>query len=342
MRKAFYYDSAIPPEKWLRLASLLWDEIWISPFVGNLLSSLDSFDELQGTFLASLYQADRSIFDATNLDASKNIAETILKDEKLTLFKRTLLQYTEQTTNLDITIASANSITRLLEQAKEIASRGNIKAANNLLTELKQRTKAYKATMIEKADYFNRAFFNSAFKELYPQLDYFFDKERSLYEYYSSEKEVMLIGVDAFLPRNVNVLTINQIIDFRGVTKTQRLQFRKAGENVLKDIMLSASERDFFSAVERLKDIMNEELDKSRKAYQVCKIEAVQKGMTVFTVSSALSLLPSVLGLGIFLPAALLSGAAFSSARGLAAFDKDRSEILTSPWGYLLFLRKLE
>jgi hypothetical protein len=342
MRKAFYYDSAMPPEYWLKMTSLLWDKIWISPLVASLLNSTDTFKELEDNFLTRLYVADKDIFDTEFPEVGKSRFQEVLKGDGVALFKRIVLEYVEEISKRDITPETVEANKKLIKQAHFEISRRNVTKAKQMIERLEERGRTFKKSLIEKAEYFNRAFYNSRFKELFPQLDYFFNKEQSFHEYYSSGKEVILIGVEAFLPVDLAALTIRQIKDFRNTAKTQRIRFRKEAEDVLKDFVLSVSEKDFHRTTERFKDILREELDVLKKAYRACKIEAVYKGMGIFAVSSVLSFLASVADIGIFQPASITAGISFSGSRGLASYEKDRAEILKSPWGYLLALKKMK
>lgn len=342
MRKAFYYDNAMPPENWLKIAILLWDKIWISPLVIELLKSLDTFKELKDNFLTRLYLADKSFFDTEFPKLDKSRMQEILKEDDVILFKEIVLEYVTEINKRDINPKTLESNMKLMKQTRFEISRRNLTKAKQMIARLEEQGKAYKRNLIEKAEYFNKAFYNSRFKELFPQLDYFFDKKHSFFEYYSSKKEVILIGVEAFLPVDLSDLTVGQIIDFRNTTKTQRISFRKEAENVLKDFVLFSSEKDFHRTTERFKDILHAELDVLKKAYRACKIEAAYKGIGIFTVSSVLSYLASVADIGIFQPASIIAAISFSGSRGLASYEKDIAEIFKSPWGYLLALKKLK
>lgn len=341
MRKAFYYDRAIPPENWLKLTSLLWDQIWISPIVEDQLRSTELFPERKDDFLTKLYTADSNIFDTSFPEAEKERANKILRGDDLEAHKALVMKYANEMKRKDITPADVDEVSRLIDTIKVSIDNKDLKTAQRLNEELKKRHELFRKRLLDKAEHPHMGIYHARFKELYPQLDYFFEKEQSFKEYLSNNKEITLISVDAFLPAKLSTLSIGQIMEFRDKTKSQRFRFRKASEDILKEFVLTGSERDFNGTVERFQNILNEELDVLNKTYRKCKIDAVSQAMKIFAVSS-LSHLLSMADIGIFQPAMIISSLAFSGAQGLASFEKGKADISKSPWGYLLSLQQLK
>lgn len=217
MRKAFYYDRAIPPENWLKLTSLLWDQIWISPIVADQLNSIELFPERKDDFVTKLYTADRDIFDTSFLKAEKEKADKILRGADLDAHKALVMEYADEMKRKDITAADIDEISRLINTMKVSIAIKDVKIAQRLNAELKERYERLRQNLLNKAEHPHMGIYHSRFKELYPQLDYFFEKEQSFKEYLSNDKEITLISVDAFLPAALSTLSIGQIMEFRTI-----------------------------------------------------------------------------------------------------------------------------
>ncbi len=166
----------------------------------------------------------------------------------------------------------------------------------------------FKTEMIAKADFFNAGYYNYRFKDLFPQLDYFFSKEKSFYEYCSSKKEVILLGVEALLPLTLNEISISQIKDFRQLTGPQTLNFiEKISEKTLNEVMESSDEEGFKTALARFKDILHEKKTLLQKNYKLCKIQAGIKKLNI--VCLAMTGISLLFPISFYEPALFLSGA---------------------------------
>jgi len=332
MRKAFYYDSAIPPNHWLKITSLLWDKIYISPLIDGFLRFATFFDETKNQFLTKLYRSDKDLFDTFSPETHwQKIKEgQNLKEEYFDIY-RNLTR--EILTEMNSNISQIKHIVKLTEEMKLPKS---IKAGYQAIDAFK----SYKVRTIEKANYFNNGFYNHKFHELFPQLDYFFDKDASFREYYSNGREVILLGVDALLPLNLDDISIPQIKDFRQLTRQQRIKFIDASEEILKNVMNSSDEEGFNKALRHFKDILDEKVLLLNKDYKLCKIKAGIKRLQVICLA--------VTGIGILFPISLCEPALYLSdvsIFGAEHFLEKRKSALNidkETWGFLLPLTRIK
>lgn len=337
MRNAFYYDSAIPPENWLKITSLLWNKIYISPLILNLLKIGNHSQEVRDEFLTKLYYADNDLFNTFSPEANWKKAQGTLNEEYFDIYRKLTDEFIRgMESDFDLIDRMKNLIEEMgcLKNEKEFI--GALKAGNRL----KAAFDEYKTKTIEKANYFNFGFYNHRFKELFPQLDYFFNKEKSFHEYCSSEKEVILLGVEALLPLNIAEISIPQIKDFRELTKSQRLKFIRVSEGILKDIMNSYDEEGFNKALRRFREILDEKILLLQKDYKLCKIQVgMRKIKIICLVTTGLHLLFPI---SIYEPALWLSDVSVFTAEHFLEKRKGEINIDKESWGILMPLAKIK
>lgn len=339
MRKAFYYDNVIPPKNWLILTSLLWDKIYISPLLHGLLKIGYHFKEVRDEFLTKLYYSDNDLFDTFSPQANWEKAQHTLNEAYFDIYRNLTREFIVEMQN---NLSATNQIVQLAEEMHHCKSKKDFTAASNVGYRLIDTFNAYKTKTIEKANYFNSGFYNHRFKELFPEFVYFFDKEQSFKNYCSSNKEALLCTIESFIPINLNLISIKQIKDFRENTISKRIKFRKASEEILKEIMHSSTESEFDNSLKIFKDFLYEELNILKKDYRDCKINASIKSIKVLTLGINLPSILAAISIPIFEPASIVASLSLASASFLSNIEKGKSEIHKSPWGYLMSLKDLK
>lgn len=340
MRKAFYYDSAFPPHQWLVLASLLWDKIWLSPLVKIVLSSPYLFEESRNTFLGKMYDSGLNVFDFSSPKTSDAYLRDNPKEEDHHQYNELIKRFVETITGRDLPI---DEIDRLRKNMVLFQGSGDTSSALRATNRLKKMVARRTKEIVDEATAYNHAFLNSKFREMYPELDYFFAREKTFENYWPNSNKVFVHSVRALLPVDLGEITIPQIMDFRNETAVHRLNFKISSEAILENIMDASSEAQLQQLIKTYTDLLKDQLAKLETAYTHSKIKSVLTAIGVVTgVPTLLSLLGTALQIGIYEPAAIASGFSAAGASLKAALDKARAEVNVSQWGLLVKLQKLK
>jgi len=133
MRKAFYYDNAIPPKKWLITASLLWNKIWISPLIINLITDQRTFPELTNEFLTSLYKKAPDIFDISIPKIDESKFENEIRGEKLNKYKKIVIEHVNEMKRGFIRPENMEKLENLKEKIQHYLNIGDRKSASKMV-----------------------------------------------------------------------------------------------------------------------------------------------------------------------------------------------------------------
>jgi hypothetical protein len=342
MRKAFYYDNAIPSKKWLITASLLWNKIWISPLIINLITAQDTFPELNNEFLTSLYKKAPDIFDISTPKIDESKFKNEIRGEKLDKYKKIVIEHVNEIKRGFIRPENMGKLENLKEKTQHYLNIGDRQSALKMVNLLTSILNSEKSEMTRKATLHNHGFYNSEYKEYYPELDYFFDNESSFKNCYPNCNKVLIYSVEAHLPVNPESISIQQIKDFRERTISQRIKFKIASEEFLNKLMLSSTEADFDDSLKVFKEILENELNSFSIVYRECKIEALNRAITIFSATTLLPFIESSLSIPIYVPAGIISSLSLTASSVLSAIEKGKTEIHKSPWGYLTSLKRLK
>ena len=340
MKKIFYYDNALPPKRWLVMASLLWDKIWISPIIGEFLLKSPFTNEFKDLFLVGLYRSNAGIIDtARHVQDSEKFIQMISNEEEKQYFKKNIGDY------VDIVLKNPFPFEKWVElqnKARVYAGMRNVALLQKTKKEMEQVVESWEKKLASEATKYNHAFYNYKFREAIPELEFFFDNEKSFQSYCPNRNKVFVYSVEAFIPYLPEKVTVRQIEDFRAGTSSQRIKFRKVSQELLSDIMRSSTQSDFNNSMTIFKDYLNDELDALRKSYRNCKINAGFKIINIVGVGSFVTLLSRIFAMPIYEPASIVAAASCSTAVLLSDLEKGRAEINKSPWGYLMSLVKLK
>jgi hypothetical protein len=218
----------------------------------------------------------------------------------------------------------------------------NVALLQKTKKEMEQIVESWEKKLSAEATSYNHAFYNYKFRDAIPELEFFFDNEKSFQRYSPNCNKVFVYSVEACLPYLPETVTVRQIEDFRASTGSQRFKFRKASQELLSDIMRSSSAGDFNSSMRIFKDYLNDEMNDLRKSYRNCKINAGFKIINIVGVDSLVTLLSRIFPMPIYEPASLFAAASLSAAVFLSDLEKGKVESNNSPWGYLMSLVKLK
>jgi hypothetical protein len=152
--------------------------------------------------------------------------------------------------------------------------------------------------------------------------------------------DVAIGTLKAFIPKDVEAMTPEQIGELRKSSKTQRLRYQKEISSLIKEYGVLTSESRFVALKRRLIDLASERVEETRQAYKHLKLETVLRSFGVALTPPALaSGLASILGTGIFAPAAIAAAVGLFAAQTLLSVDRARLEREKSAWSYILNLQ---
>lgn len=342
MRKVFYYDEAVPPKEWLIIASLLWDKIWISPIIANILSAPHLFKTFEKSFIAEVFRK-LDVFDFSDPLRDKDKQLALLSDgEELEHFKKAIARYVEKyLTNKQ---GSWADIFELHKKADFYLKIGNRGMGLQLLKKISRIVDSkYEWSKINREiTSYNHAFFNSKFKEVYVDLDYFFEQEKTFQNYWPNTNKVFMYSVKSLLPIEPLRISSSQIRDFRQKTISERFRFKNESKNMLREILQATNEKDLRYSLQRFEDVLRSELDLLEKRYADCKIKSSFMSLSIIGgIPTSLHLLCQAVHVPIYDPATIIAGLSAAGASLISSINSYRAEINKSPWGFLLSLRKL-
>lgn len=310
MRKAYYYGSAVPPKDWLVYASLLWDKIWVGQNVKFL--SETRADQMRsnsdGRFLQEL------LTKTTIIDVSDPVvdADALSEDEGERFHK----YYEHANAVLEAMLAQPARDTPFDPPTYE--------------------------EMVKVASLMNQAATPPWAQNAFRDLDYFFDSSHNFQECHSLNTTVLLTTIEAIIPKEPESIEMDKLIEFRENSHLQRLKFREEVDKLFEGLFESSTDEDLQRKVKLCEEYILEQLNILELNYRAYKIDAVKKAMGItFTGPALVGALSSLLHVPFYMPAAIVSAIAISTAEILLAIEKGKSEISKSPWGYLRTMKKL-
>lgn len=157
------------------------------------------------------------------------------------------------------------------------------------------------------------------------------------YDYRALRGDVSTLVLQAHLPERFESLEPQRIAEFRQEFAAQRLKFNREIQAVCRELGEVASEGHLKSIRERVLAIANERIEEVRGTYRRGKLDTITTmlGMSV-APPAILTSLGSILGIGIFAPAAVVAGLSLAAAKTLSDVEKTRFDRKKNPWSYAL------
>jgi len=310
VRHAYYYDDIVPPREWLVQASLLWERVWcgcLPSFIANF-SGLMQADQ-DGQFLHELFV--RTDIIATGPPA---FDDSLLPDDLRARHGRMTQQLSKA---LDYIIEGVPFEIEYLEPGRESVS----------IDPIPKRPVGPPTfhDVRRMSTLFNNGIAPAWVDKGFPDLDFFFGDQRAAIRPSSAKANVLVRSIEAVLPVNVGDITLSQLIDFRETTRLRRLQFGRAADDLLNDVIDCSTEHDLQRAVRLCEEYIREQLSLLDVAYAACKMEAARRVMGVtFTAPALVAALSSAVHVPFYLPAAIVSSLSLASAEVLLALEKRR------------------
>ena len=161
--------------------------------------------------------------------------------------------------------------------------------------------------------------------------------ETVMYDYRALRGDVSTTVLHAHLPERFESLDPHQIADFRQEFSAQRLKFSREIQAVCREFGEVASEGQLQSFKNRIVEIANERIEEVRGAYRRGRLETITKMLGISVAPPAIvASLGSVLGIGIFAPAAIVAGLSLAAAAAASTAEKTTTDRSKSPWSYAL------
>lgn len=316
MRRAYYYDSVIPPKDWLIYASLLWDKIWVGQAV-NQLSESYANEMLLDNDASLLYEL---------------MTKTDILDSSIPAKDTSLLSDEEEASFDEYLINASSQLESMLD-----GSRPEFMPPPG-----KKFDPPTYDQMIQLSTLMNQCLTPSWAQNAFHELDYFFVNASEFQKCHSLNANVLLTSIEAVVPEKPESMDLSKLTEFRERTQLQRLKFRQEVDKLSDDLFACSTEAELRVKVKLCGEYIREQLNTLEVNYRAYKIDAIKKTMGItFTAPALLGALSSVLHVPFYMPAAIVSAISLSIAEILLAIEKGKAEVAKSPWGYLSNIKKL-
>lgn len=319
MNSTVYYPNLFPPESWLRVASLCWDNVYTlrSPTASKMPPELVDFNEQIGGFIV---QRDTVTLGKEEDVSSKfkvwlkSEGKTKLSEGGPTLNDSQWYQMFADKFPTDIfNKLKADSLLMPIENTHEVH-------VPILIADHYMSLCAAKLAEVEGADLF-------ADQETFAETAMFNKQVRG---------KITKSIVEAYIPENLASLEIAQIGDLRKELSAQRLKFQGAVQSLCDEFAKTTSEEKFQSKQKEILEIATERVELVKGTYERAKLMAVLTGLGMSLIPGSIAQVASMLGVGVFLPAAIVSAIATVTASILIQREKARDEMKSSSWSYVL------
>ena len=153
----------------------------------------------------------------------------------------------------------------------------------------------------------------------------------------SARAHVAVTTLDAYVPTTLQTLNPRRLAELRNEMALQRARFQNAVHTLIGEFATISSDGDLKSFETRLIDAARERVDATHRAYRRAKLQAVVASFGVGLTPAALAQgVASLLGVGIFAPAAIAASLAAFTAKTLLDVDKARADYDATAWSYVL------
>jgi hypothetical protein len=153
--------------------------------------------------------------------------------------------------------------------------------------------------------------------------------------------ETAVAAVKTILPENIGLLEKSKIADLRQEFGVQRLKFQTEIQSLVGDIQKVASEGTLEDLKKAALALAVERYKESEAIFKRARVETINKVFSLTLTPSVLaSSLASMLGIGLFAPAAVGSALALFTAQRLLAAAEAKSKAESRGWSYLISLRR--
>ena len=146
--------------------------------------------------------------------------------------------------------------------------------------------------------------------------------------------------IEGYLPENLDSLSSNQISELRQDLSSQRLQWQAEIQSLCDKFSKVTSEENLHTKIKEITEIGILRIEETKRAYKRARLTTITAAIGLTFLPGAISSLVSLLGIGIFAPASIVSGVATASANALLGFEKAQAELTASSWSYVLNVKK--
>lgn len=157
------------------------------------------------------------------------------------------------------------------------------------------------------------------------------------YDHRVMRGDVAALILNAYLPDNFYSMALEQVKSFRDEFKVQRLKYDQAVQSICREFGDAASEGELINIKDRVVEIANERIEEVRDTYRRAKLGVAIKSFSISLTPPAIATgIASVLGVGLFAPAAVGAALSLFAASTLLEWDKAKTDRNKSPWSYVL------
>lgn len=325
MLSTVYYPNLYPSENWLRLAALCWDSVYTlrSQRASQPSDEIQQLNEQLGDFLISKdtrelgsKEAVQTNFTNWFTNALKN--NVVFPDDGGRLSQGQWYGMFEDKLTFEII--------RQLKSEGFLETYPNHKRDNEYTTRVPKSIALHYMSLCaatladeERADLF-------ADKEVYAETA-LFNKGRG---------EITTSVMEVYIPENLASMEISQISDLRNELSSQRLRFQVAVNSLCDEFTKVTSEEKLLSKRKEIVDIATERIDAVKNTYRRANYTGVLKGIGMSLIPGSITSIASMLGTGVFLPAAIVSGLATVTATFLIEKEKAKEDKFNNNWSYVL------
>jgi hypothetical protein len=325
MNSTVYYPDLYPSLDWLKIGALCWDTVYTirSPKATPASEEIAEFSGQLGNFIDSRH--------AGTLARNPDVSEKFINWLRLTQQSNSKYPKNDELLNEQEWYGMfADKFSE--EIIAELQSLSLVRPAPHIYDVLVPKTIglhymslcAAKLAEDEKADLF-------ADQKAFAETAVFSKAARSV---------IITSIMKAYLPQNLHSLETEQIKDLRSELSMQRLQFQASVQSLCDEYAKVTSEEKLHTKQKEIADIGKARIETVRRAYKRANVTAVLTGLGISLIPGAVSSIASMLSVGIFSPAAIVSAVATTSANILVQKEKAQDDLKSNPWSYVLQVEK--
>jgi hypothetical protein len=153
--------------------------------------------------------------------------------------------------------------------------------------------------------------------------------------------EVSTAVLRYLLPKAISRVPLDRLAALRRELSEERLRFQQEIQKVVDDVARVGSEGELVDARGAIEALALKRMETTLAAYKRAKVSAIAKGLGMASIApGSVGWLASMLGTGVFAPAAIAAGLALIGASFVSDLEKARAELVSSGWSYIWELKR--
>jgi hypothetical protein len=327
MTSVIVYPYIVPDIEWLKIAALLWDKVHriSSEFSPDDPEEVHKLDSAVGGLLKP-----EEVTSDLGYEAGL-VFEPWLRTHYEDLRKRGLLSRDWMNVYPD---KFMDGSVELLSRFKVIRDADKPECADVTVEHLIAHARQYRLPKVIAVHYLSVIASLIAKKE---GTDLFAEERESARTAISSREnivgQVATTTLDAYLPDD---LAIEKIVELRNATELKRLEYQAAIASIVEEIEKVSSKGELDKIARRAEDLAKARIEEAKKKYRLAKLGIITKSLGVSLAPPALAAsISSLLGIGIFMPAAVGAAICLAGAELLASREKAKIERDNTKWSLI-------